>query len=162
MYVRNVAGYNFAFKYRDIVIYIPYDGKLYSIPDDSGSYRELRVIPAMHVRTQNVTYINKDGNTASEKLSGHKRRGRPTKKPVDPDQPLKGVTTNRIKKQAEKKEPAVDNSIINVDLDDTTEKKETKKRGRPAKKTTTKKTTAKKPTGKKRGRPAKKTKTTDK
>ena len=65
MYVRNVAGYNFAFKYRDAVIYVPYDGKIYSIPDDSGTYRELKVVPAMHVRTQAVTYINKDGNELS-------------------------------------------------------------------------------------------------
>jgi len=120
MYVRNVAGYNFAFKYRDAVLYVPYDGRIYSIPDDSGSYRELKVIPAMHIRTQPVTYINKDGSVASKKLSGHKRHGRPPKI-VDPIQPLKGV---KIKRNIpEKEEPiveenTVDNSVMNIDIDD--------------------------------------------
>jgi len=78
MYVRNVAVYNFAFNYRDTVIYIPADGKIYSIPDDSGVYSELREVMPMHVRTQPVTYINKTGEIASENILGHKRRGRPT------------------------------------------------------------------------------------
>ena len=118
MYVRNVAGYNFAFKYREAVIYVPYDGRIYSIPDDSGTYKELKVVPAMHVRTQPVTYINKDGSQASEKLSGHKRRGRPPKK-VDPDQPLKGVKVKRNApaKQEPKVEEAVDNSVMDIDID---------------------------------------------
>jgi len=128
MYVRNVAGYNFAFKYREAVIYIPCDGKIYSIPDDSGTYSELKVIQPMHIRTQGVQYINKDGSHASEKLIGHKRRGRPEKK-VNPDKPLLGV---RIKnpellkpkqKNVETKEvetPTVDdnndNSVMDIDL----------------------------------------------
>ena len=130
MYVRNVAGYNFAFKYRDAVIYIPSDGKIYSVPDDSGTYKELKVIPPMHIRTQSVQYINKDGSAASEKISGHKRRGRPVKQ-VNPDKPLLGV---RIKKQelinpkpkdvapkeiipTPPKEDS-DNSIMTIDLTD--------------------------------------------
>jgi len=123
MYVRNVAGYNFAFKYRGNVMYIPADGKIYSIPDDSGTYRELKVVPAMHIRTQSVTYLNKDGSTASDKLSGHKRRGRPPKV-VDPDKPLKGVKVKRpikpiVETPIEKDIAPVedDNSIMDIDLD---------------------------------------------
>lgn len=172
MYVKNVAGYNFAFKYREAVIYIPSDGKIYSIPDDSGLYRELRVIPAMHVRTQNVTYINKDGSVASSKISGHKRRGRPPKV-VDPVKPLKGV---KLKPKVVEKveEPIEDNSVMDIDLDlaldpqevvkdveievdDKPVEKVTPKA--PAKKTPAKKKApAKKTTGNKRGRPAKKSK----
>ncbi len=121
MYVRNVAGYNFAFKYREIVIYIPFDGTIYSIPDDSGSYRELKAIQPMHIKTQMVTYINKDGSAASENLSGHKRRGRP-RKVVDPNQPLKGVKANRTTPITEAPVDKVtpiddDNSVMDIDLD---------------------------------------------
>ena len=101
-------------------------------------------LQAMHVRTQPVTYINKDGNVASEKLSGHKRRGRPPKPKQDPDKPLKGVKINKKK----------NNAVVDVNLDETEDTKKKSKRGRPAKKTTT-------ATGKKRGRPPKK-KTEDK
>ena len=34
MYLRNSAGFDFSFNYRDVVIFIPFDGKIYSIPDD--------------------------------------------------------------------------------------------------------------------------------
>lgn len=104
MYVRNVAGYNFAFRYRDSVIHVPFDGQIYSIPDDSGRYHELRVIMPMHIRTQNVIYINKDGSRASENISGHKRRGRPPK--PEPVVPVEPVET-----------PDTDQSVVNVDLD---------------------------------------------
>lgn len=107
MYVRNVAGYNFAFKYNGAVIYIPFDGTIYSIPDDSGTYKELLVIAPMHIRTQKVVYINKDGSRASDKISGHKRRGRPPK-PVVQEKP----------KEVEPKEtPNTDKSVIEVNLD---------------------------------------------
>lgn len=81
MYVRNVAGYNFTFTYRDIVIFIPHDGKIYSIPDDVeiDKYSQLKIVLPMNVRTQDVTYIRKDGEVASENLLGHKRRGRPVR-----------------------------------------------------------------------------------
>jgi len=78
MYVRNVGGYNFAFKYRNTVIHIPCDGKIYSIPDDSGTYKELRVVRPMHIHKKEVIYINKTGEIASPNISGHKRRGRPS------------------------------------------------------------------------------------
>jgi hypothetical protein len=86
MYVRNTAGFNFSFKYRDAVILIPFDGKIYSIPDDVEieKYNHLKVVPSMNVRTQEVTYIRKDGEVASENILGHKRRGRP---PLEEQQP---------------------------------------------------------------------------
>jgi hypothetical protein len=81
MYVKNVAGYNFAFKYNGINVNIPYDNIIYSIPDDINvlGFKELKVILPMHVRTQKVLYINKLGKI-SDINGGHKRRGRPVKK----------------------------------------------------------------------------------
>ncbi len=80
MYVRNSAGFNFSFNYKDVVIFIPFDGKIYSIPDDIDirKYNQLTEVKSMNVRTQEVTYIRNDGEIASEKLLGHKRRGRPS------------------------------------------------------------------------------------
>lgn len=85
MYVRNTAGFNFSFKYRDTVINIPYDGKIYSIPDDVEieKYNHLKVVLPMNVRTQEVTYIRKDGEVASENILGHRRRGRPALEPKE-------------------------------------------------------------------------------
>lgn len=165
MYVRNVAGYNFAFRYRDSVIHVPYDGKIYSIPDDSGTYRELKVILPMNVRTQPVTYINKDGSTASPNLSGHKRRGRPPKKENDsaPVADKKEETENITELDIND----VNVSIVNIDVDkelkvneevkveENIEEPPKKKRGRPKK---TKTSSAKTTSTKKRGRPKKSTK----
>jgi hypothetical protein len=41
-------------------------------------YNQLKEVKPMNVRTQEVTYIRKDGEIASEKLLGHKRRDRPS------------------------------------------------------------------------------------
>lgn len=164
MYVRNVAGYNFAFYYRDAVIHIPFDGRIYSIPDDSGVYKELRVIQPMHIRTQSVTYINKDGSVASANLSGHKRRGRP---PKDENKTSDGVVAN-TKKTVDTIVDDVNVSIVDIDIDlehnivnekvetSTPEEPPKKKRGRPRKVVDDNtKDNAKPAPKKKRGRPRK-------
>jgi len=110
MYVRNIAVYNFAFNYRDTVIYIPADGKIYSIPDDSGTYSELKVVMPMHVRTQPVTYINKDGNVASENILGHKRRGRPTREESRHRRRSRHVPTSTT--------DICDSSVVDIDIDE--------------------------------------------
>ena len=171
MYVRNVAGYNFAFNYGGSVIYIPSNGQIYSIPDDSGRYSELKIISPMHIRTQNVTYINKDGGVASEKISGHKRRGRPPKV-VNTDQPLKGVKLKRPEHVQEPEKEVVhetntDKTIIDINIDESLSVEEPKVEEPTVedspvetveKKDTTKKktsTTKKKASTGKRGRPKK-------
>src|SRR5574343_604273 len=107
MYVKNVGGSPFQFRYRDAVNYIPYDGKIYSIPDDSGEYRELKVIRGTHVRTQTVVYINKDGSEASPNICGHKRRGRPS----DAE-----IAKRREEKAKKRKSKDGDNNFV-VDVD---------------------------------------------
>jgi len=79
MYVRNRIGFNFAFKYRGNTITIPYDGKIYSIPNDVPRFKELSVIMPMHIKTQEVIYVKVDG-TLSPNLPNHKRSGRPLRK----------------------------------------------------------------------------------
>ena len=101
MYVRNVAGYNFSFYYRGKVMYIPFDGKIYSIPDDSGRYRELKTILPMHVRTQEVVYLNTEGKITD---GGKKRRGRKPGKKVGP--------------YNKKDDDLVDKSIISLDINE--------------------------------------------
>ena len=103
MYVRNSAGFVFSFKYRDVVIVIPYDGKIYSIPDDVEieKYNQLKVVLPMNVRTQEVTYIRKDGEIASEHLMGHKRRDK----------------SKREEPKPPKEEPK-ETFIVDVDIDD--------------------------------------------
>ena len=102
MYVRNSAGFTFSFKYRDVVIVIPYDGKIYSIPDDVEieKYNQLKVVLPMNVRTQEVKYVRKDGEIASENLLGHKRRGRPSLEESKPKEEIK------------------ESFIVDIDIDD--------------------------------------------
>ena len=152
MYVRNVAGYNFAFKYGDdnAIIHIPYDGIIYSIPDDSGPYRELKVIAPMNIRTQDVIYMNKNGQRASANISGHKRRGRPPKPVVEP----KVNDTNSVV-DVDLDADSITICVVNNDTDTFKEVMvdvvpQEKKRGRPRKEKTV--DTAPK---KKRGRPRK-------
>ena len=106
MYVRNSVGFTFTFKYRDVVITIPYDGKIYSIPDDVEieKYNQLKVVIPWNIRTQDVTYIRKDGQIASENLLGHKRRGRPAYEEHEPKINEKEVKNSDI-------------FIVDVDLD---------------------------------------------
>jgi len=138
MYVRNVAGYNFGFKYRGIVIHIPSDGQIYSIPDDSGGaeFKELRVIMAMNIRTQKVIYINKDGSIASDNLVGHKRRGRPSlqdEKPKSTHKPKSKKKTNTVTVNGVNGVDGVVIIDIDSELDATSEEPPKKKRGRPRK-----------------------------
>jgi len=102
MYVKNIAEYNFAFNYRGKLMIIPFDGKIWSIPDDSGEYKELKIIPSQHIRKQEVTFLKKDGEISSGNLRGHQRRGRP---PVDRsikkgELPLKNVRISDEKRES--------------------------------------------------------------
>jgi len=106
MYVRNIAGYNFSFMYRGNVMYIPYDGKIYSIPDDAGKYRELKRILPMHVRTQEVVYLRVDGKISN----GQKRRGRPK------GSTKKSNTVSKENNMDNTSTPVVDDTPKNTDV----------------------------------------------
>lgn len=116
MYVRNTAGYNFLFNYKNTTIYIPYDGKIYSVPDDIGKFNELSVIMPIHIKSQEVTYINKTGKVASPNILGHKRRGRPFKPKVRSRYSIinrkRKIEAEKLRKQVNKK-----NAKSSVDVD---------------------------------------------
>ena len=102
MFVRNIAGYPIKLKYRESYIQIPYDGRIYSIPDDMNTYGHCQVIMPFNIKTQDVTYINKTGDV-SEIEGRKKRRGRKPKPPRDPNKPLKGVSISKKKRKELKK-----------------------------------------------------------
>lgn len=91
MYVKNIVGYDIKIRYKpDINISIPFDGKIYSVPDDMTIFKEyLKVIRPFNIKNQKVPYIKKDGEVSNIKTN--KRRGRPPKKKRDENKPLKGV-----------------------------------------------------------------------
>lgn len=90
MYVKNVAGYNFAFFYKGVVINIPYNGVIYSVPDDIGRYDELKQLYINSIGNKKVVYIKIDGSVGSDNMSGKgQRRGRSIRV-RDPHHPLKG------------------------------------------------------------------------
>ena len=117
MYVRNRVGFNFAFMYRGYKIVIPYDGKIYSIPNDCPKFTELQIILPMNVRTQEVIYIKVDGSVGN--FDGHKRRGRPTKnkkkKYKSFVQQNTKIENNEINTDIVE-ENKIDNHIVNIDL----------------------------------------------
>jgi len=161
MYVRNRVGYNFAFKYRDTIITIPYDGIIYSIPNDCPTFKELQIIMPMHIRTQKVIYIKVDGSI-SDKVNGPKRSGRPPRKDKYDSKGKRYARRGNIKRKVEEpklEEPVIESqednsSVVDIDLDvlinsiDTSasvkESKEDKPKTTKKKSSTTKKATPKK------------------
>ena len=117
MYVRNTAGFDITVKYRNTNIKIPYDGKIYSIPDDANTFGYCTIIKPFNIKNQNVEYVNRDGGISD--IDGHKRRGRKENPPRDPDKPLKGVSIPKKRR----------NEILGIEEE--VKEKPKKKRGRP-------------------------------
>lgn len=59
MVVVNVVGYPFAVNYNGEVHEIPFDNKGYTVPDDLGNYKELKIVePPKPVKRENILEVN--------------------------------------------------------------------------------------------------------
>lgn len=80
MIVVNVAGYPFAVNYNGVVITIPFDNKSYPVPDDLGTFRELKIlVPPKPQLLQQDNVINVDEKVLDEAKDNHKIKKKPLK-----------------------------------------------------------------------------------
>ena len=100
MIVVNVAGYPFAVNYNGGVITIPFDNKSYTVPDDLGTFRELRIlVPPQPIQQENV--INVDEKILDEAKDNEKIKKKP----------LKGIKIKKTKRNKILKDKKIEREL---------------------------------------------------
>ena len=95
MRVVNVCGFPFSVRYKGNVVVVPNDNQAYDVPDDFGTWNELRVIippkPVEKAPNQNVD-DNVEVTVTDKSLSEAKKNPKMNK-------PLKGVKIKKKRRQ---------------------------------------------------------------